>query len=201
MSYTALARQGQGLTVPIPVRYGLDGLTFTVFVDSNSRFQAPRRVGTAAPEDGKVVIRFTPEEIDAIKDSYFRVAVYRGNTPYGMLDGKIDYTPIQGSEANQLLIGPDGRLKSELLPSGVVQEDGIDYLITVLVESDESSVVNALDERYISKAGYTPGEGVDMAVIGLIVDDKIDAHVGAAEPHPEYDDLPSFQLLFENGLI
>lgn len=29
---------------------------------------------------------------------------------------------------------------------------------------------------------------------------EIDDHIAAAEPHPAYDDLPSFTLLFENGL-
>jgi len=31
--------------------------------------------------------------------------------------------------------------------------------------------------------------------------DALAAHVASPTPHPEYDDLPSFELLFENGLI
>jgi hypothetical protein len=30
---------------------------------------------------------------------------------------------------------------------------------------------------------------------------EIEAHVASATPHPAYDDLPSLNLLFENGLV
>lgn len=51
-----------------------------------------------------------------------------------------------------------------------------------------------------------PGpEGPPGMVVGgaspAYVDDSIAAHVNAPEPHPAYDDLPDFVLLFENGLI
>lgn len=31
--------------------------------------------------------------------------------------------------------------------------------------------------------------------------EELDAHINDATPHPAYDDLPSFTLIFENGLI
>lgn len=32
-------------------------------------------------------------------------------------------------------------------------------------------------------------------------DEVLAPHIVAPEPHPAYDDLPSFRLLFENGLV
>lgn len=43
------------------------------------------------------------------------------------------------------------------------------------------------------------GGGLDA--VQELIDDTVAVHVDAAEPHPVYDDLPSLQLLFENGLI
>jgi hypothetical protein len=31
--------------------------------------------------------------------------------------------------------------------------------------------------------------------------DSLDEHVNSETPHPAYDDMPSLELLFENGLI
>lgn len=34
-----------------------------------------------------------------------------------------------------------------------------------------------------------------------VTHEELTAHVTAAEPHPQYDDLPDLSLTFENGLI
>lgn len=41
----------------------------------------------------------------------------------------------------------------------------------------------------------------DPGAVQELVDDAIETHVQAPTPHPAYDDLPSFTLLFENGLV
>jgi len=48
----------------------------------------------------------------------------------------------------------------------------------------------------------TPGAPADdLGVIQTMIDGTVQTHVSTPEPHPAYDDLPSLQLLFENGLV
>lgn len=46
-----------------------------------------------------------------------------------------------------------------------------------------------------------PSGGLGSDVVQEMIDDSIDVHVEAVEPHPAYDDLPSLSLIFENGLV
>lgn len=46
-----------------------------------------------------------------------------------------------------------------------------------------------------------PGPAGNPFIFQEMVNEAIDDHVNAPEPHPAYDDLPSLVLLFENGLI
>lgn len=46
-----------------------------------------------------------------------------------------------------------------------------------------------------------PGDLDDLEAVQGLIDDTVEVHVQAVEPHPAYDDLPSLRLLFENGLI
>mgnify|MGYP001074090410 CR=1 FL=1 len=41
----------------------------------------------------------------------------------------------------------------------------------------------------------------DPEAVEELVEGLIDVHVNDATPHPAYDDLPSFTLIFENGLV
>lgn len=41
-----------------------------------------------------------------------------------------------------------------------------------------------------------PGESGDGGALNLL-----NQHIASAAPHPEYDDLPSLTLLFENGIV
>ena len=49
--------------------------------------------------------------------------------------------------------------------------------------------------------GPTVGSSAGVEIIQEMIDDTVEVHVSAPAPHPAYDDLPSFTLLFENGLV
>jgi hypothetical protein len=57
----------------------------------------------------------------------------------------------------------------------------------------KSAYQSAVDAGFIG----TEADWVDS----LLTQDDLDGHVNSATPHPTYDDLPSLNLLFENGLI
>jgi hypothetical protein len=46
-----------------------------------------------------------------------------------------------------------------------------------------------------------PGDSEDIAAYVELIDNAVDVHVRAPEPHPAYDDMPRLALYFENGLI
>lgn len=46
-----------------------------------------------------------------------------------------------------------------------------------------------------------PGDLDDLAAVQGMIDDSIEGHVQAAEPHPAYDDFADLRLIFENGLV
>lgn len=49
------------------------------------------------------------------------------------------------------------------------------------------------------------GDGInhynDLDYTDKYATDAIDVHVNSETPHPAYDDMPSLELIFENGLI
>lgn len=49
--------------------------------------------------------------------------------------------------------------------------------------------------------GPSPDDGLTGAQIQQWIDQRVAAHRADPLPHPEYDDLPSLTLLFENRLV
>ena len=41
----------------------------------------------------------------------------------------------------------------------------------------------------------------DLVLISGMIEDSVNSHINAPEPHPAYDDIPSLTLLFENRLV
>ena len=63
--------------------------------------------------------------------------------------------------------------------------------------------VSEIDSSIFSSAQFLaiPGPPGLQADLDEAVSEILEVHIQAAEPHPAYDDLPSFTLLFENGLV
>lgn len=53
----------------------------------------------------------------------------------------------------------------------------------------------------VGPAGAAGADGVSIGVVTELVGTVVGLHMQDDDPHPAYDDLPSLQLLFENGLI
>lgn len=60
-------------------------------------------------------------------------------------------------------------------------------------EPGKSAYQSAVDSGFLG----TEQEWVDS----IVTTDDLNAHINDETPHPVYDDIPSLNLLFENGLI
>ena len=49
--------------------------------------------------------------------------------------------------------------------------------------------------------GPTVGSSAGVEVIQEMIDDTVEVHVQAPEPHPAYDDMLDLTLIFENGIV
>lgn len=80
---------------------------------------------------------------------------------------------------------------------------------TVQLIAGRGITSTSIDEDNHLIVAYTDGTETDAGNIGgssggateNYVDDAISAHSQAQNPHPEYDDLPSLTLLYQNGLV
>lgn len=75
------------------------------------------------------------------------------------------------------------------------------HMVTILVPAPTPVVVSPVT----TNVTFTPSGGPGPVGPAGPVDEETQAaledHIAAEEPHPAYDDLPSFTLIFENGLI
>lgn len=79
------------------------------------------------------------------------------------------------------------RVSLQPRPSAVI---GVNF---VRGAAGKSAYQSAVDNGFVG----TEAEWIDS----LLTEDDLTAHINDATPHPTYDDLPSLNLLFENGLI
>ena len=82
---------------------------------------------------------------------------------------------------------------ADLIAQTFIQLEG-NLLVGPVSEIDSSIFSNG---QFLAIPG-PPGVPADLeAAISVVVEE----HIQSPEPHPAYDDLPSFTLLFENGLV
>lgn len=67
----------------------------------------------------------------------------------------------------------------------------------VIIVREETTSVTVVPAPGIAVIEVDGGAGVSPEYVA----DAIQEHVDAPDPHPVYDDLASFTLLFENGLV
>ena len=81
-----------------------------------------------------------------------------------------------------------------------------DLITQALIQLDGNLLagpVSEIDSSIFSNGQFLaiPGPAGVQADLEAAVSVVVEEHVQAVEPHPAYDDLPSFTLLFENGLV
>ncbi len=75
---------------------------------------------------------------------------------------------------------------------------GVD-LGPVITRVDALEAADSAHEIRLGVLEATTGGGADA--VQELIDIAVAGHAQAAAPHTAYDDLPSFRLIYENGLI
>ncbi len=179
-SYSFTTTQGKGAEVRIPSRLNLSDYALVMLYDTNSRFQNAQQIGQVVYTGGQLLLSLTADEVNAIKDAFYRIRVDRPDgSSFALVEGSIDYRSLAEVEDSEGILDSQGQIKVQYLPA----------------------LYNALAVEFLRRDEYVAGV-VDPAVLDQAVVTKLAEHVNSATPHPAYDiDAPEFKLIFENGLI
>lgn len=177
--YSFSTSEGRSARVVVPTTLNLDSASLTVEVSRSSAFKDVIVSGFATYREGEIVINFTSEEVDALRDGYYRVKSVQDGQLSILLQGSVTFIPFDGIIDTGGLLDMDGAVKVQFI----------------------EPLTAALEEIFLKKEDYVAGV-VDPVVLNQAVDNKLHAHIVAANPHDAYDvDMQSLAVLFENRLI
>lgn len=127
MSYSFTTKPNTAATVTIPVKGSTVGATITVEFAESSTFRSLSLIKQATGAGSTVTVSLTAADVQLLTDSYYRVkAVKDGKTSY-IQDGRVDYEEVRTYESPAAMIGTDGKIKSELLPTSIKSTPGRVY--------------------------------------------------------------------------
>lgn len=176
-TYAFSTDEGKPLDLDIATARDWTGSTFVLEVDDNSRFNNPRSVGTVTYRLGKLWVRLTQAEVDAIKDVSYRISVVRSTGPIALVQGSINYM-----EADKTF----------------------DDEVANLVMNDHSTTRSLLDSEFLTREEYISREvgALDPVVLDRAVQTRLNEHIQSPTPHPAYDiEMQDLAGLFENRLL
>lgn len=173
MPFTFNTREGLASTLTMVVKMVDPNCVFTAEFTSHRDSDPVIFTGSLVPDGNSLVLYLTSDQVNLIKDAYFRIKATKGQNSYYIDSGKIKFNRVPATAKVQgdtlILIDPLGReynAGSVRGPQGVQGPQG-------------------------ETGGVTAEE---LAAV-------VQTHVNNTAPHPVYDDLPSLILLFENGLM
>jgi hypothetical protein len=68
----------------------------------------------------------------------------------------------------------------------------------VVRASEQNALIDQVNKN---TTDITKIQASDLEAVTELIGDAVAEHVASPTPHPQYDDIPSLKILFENGLI
>lgn len=166
--------QNQGAHEVIPAQVVVEGGAVLVaeFSDASS-FPNPVRAGTLSYSQGQVTLDLNAADVNKVRSGFFRILATNvlGKT-YLVASGRTQFTAGRAQDLANVATSGD---YNDLVNKPVINADG--------------SVTIGVTETVMDDA------------IATHIATAVQAHVVAPAPHPVYDDMPSLNILFENGLM
>lgn len=170
-SYEFTTRQNEGARTVIPSGDGFPEGSLVAEFDDNSHFASPVVMGVVDWYEGNYVLTMTPFEVNKVRNGHFRIAAVMGSVTRYVAYGKIRFVPAP----TPLIIND-----SEVLTASQVS--------TVALTGNYNDLINKPSPA-------------DTGDVPAMIAGALQTHTTSPAPHPVYDDLPSLNLLFENGLM